>query len=306
MPMAKRNPLAHPEPQTMTFVRKSIRIGPYEIDGFMMPNGEFRQGLSSTGRAINRDHRRVSRVIDDLLAPGAEPLQRNESHAITASKAPGSIKYGDQPVLKLTGRPERLLSLSLAQSVWSHEARHGEGKSQDQAWEILDALTSVSLERSFQEAFNVSDSRTQDQRLVDYFIDLNIGPYRRLFDEQFQIEFKRVALHDINSPSRHVGKIITELLYNRLPAEVIECIHDINPANEDGRRQVKFHQLLSQDAKAEVVKPIVATAKAFLMQAPAGGMREVYHNLDSVYPPQRGSRIAMGKRNFETRQMKMC
>ena len=205
MPMAKRNPLAHPEPQTMTFVRKSIRIGAYEIDGFMMPNGEFRQGLSSTGRAINRDHRRVSRVIDDLLAPGVEPLQRNESHAITASKAPGSIKYGDQPVLKLTGRPERLLSLSLAQSVWSHEARHGEGRSQDQAWEILNALTSVSLERSFQEAFNVSDSRTQEQRLVDYFIDLNIGPYRKLFDEQFQIEFKRVALHDINSPSRQLG-----------------------------------------------------------------------------------------------------
>tara|TARA_B100001094_G_scaffold266515_1_gene269432 strand:- start:405 stop:1325 length:921 start_codon:yes stop_codon:yes gene_type:complete len=306
MPMAKRNPLAHPEPQTMTFVRKSIRIGLYEIDGFMMPNGEFRQGLSSTGRAIGRDHKRVSKIVDHLLGPGANPLRRNESHAILAQKDPGSEKNGLQPILKLTGRPERLLSLELAQEVWAYEARYGEGDSQDCAWQILTALTSVSLERSFQEAFNVSDSRTQDQRLVDYFIDLNIGPYRRLFDEQFQIEFKRVALHDINSPSRHVGKIITELLYNRLPAEVTECIHDINPANEDGRRQVKFHQLLSQDAKAEVVKPIVATAKAFLMQAPAGGMREVYHNLDSVYPPQRGLRIAMGKRNFETRQMKMC
>lgn len=306
MPMAKRNPLAHPEPQTMTFVRKSIRIGPYEIDGFMMPNGEFRQGLSSTGRAIGRDHKRVSKIVDHLLGPGANPLQRNESHAILAQKGPGSIKYGAQPILKLTGRPERLLSLDLAQEVWGYEARYGEGESQDRAWQILTALTSVSLERSFQEAFNVSDSRTQDQRLIDYFIDLNIGPYRKLFDEQFQIEFKRVSFHDINSPSRHVGRIITELLYNRLPAEVTECIHDINPANEDGRRQLKFHQLFSQDAKAEVIKPIVATAKAFLMQAPAGGMREVYHNLDSVYPPQRGSRIAMGKRNFETRQMKLC
>jgi hypothetical protein len=290
----------------MTFVRKSIRIGPYEIDGFMMPNGEFRQGLSSTGRAIGRNHQRVSKIVDNLLGAGSNPLQGNESHAILAKKGAGSQKYGLQPILRLTGRPERLLSLDLAQEVWGYEARYGEGESQDRAWQILTALTSVSLERSFQEAFNVSDSRTQDQRLIDYFIDLNIGPYRKLFDEQFQIEFKRVSFHDINSPSRHVGRIITELLYNRLPAEVTECIHDINPANEDGRRQLKFHQLFSQDAKAEVIKPIVATAKAFLMQAPAGGMREVYHNLDSVYPPQRGSRIAMGKRNFETRQMKMC
>lgn len=306
MPMAKQNPLAHPEPQTMTFVRKSIRIGPYEIDGFMMPNGEFRQGLSSTGRAIGRDHKRVSKIVDHLLGPGVNPLRRNESHAILAQKGPGSEKYGLQPILRLTGRPERLLSLDLAQEVWGYEARYGEGESQDRAWQILTALTSVSLERSFQEAFNVSDSRTQDQRLLDYFIDLEVGPYRKLFDRQFQIEFKRVTGHDINGKSRHVSKIIAELLYNRLPAEVYDFLQEVNPANEDGRRGLKHHQLLSQDAKHEVVNPLVATCKAFLMQASSGATREVYHNLDAIYPPQRGTRAAIGKRNFETRQMKIC
>jgi hypothetical protein len=306
MPMAKQNPLAHPEPQTMTFVRKSIRIGPYEIDGFMMPNGEFRQGLRSTGRAIGRNHQRVSRVLDGLLAAGVDPLRCNESHAILAEKPATPAEFGVEPVLRLTGRPERLLSLPLAQAVWSHEARYGEGDSQDRAWQILNSLTAVSLERSFQEAFNVSDSRTQDQRLLDYFIDLEVGPYRKLFDRQFQIEFKRVTGHDINGKSRHVSKIIAELLYNRLPAEVYDFLQEVNPANEDGRRGLKHHQLLSQDAKHEVVNPLVATCKAFLMQASSGATREVYHNLDAIYPPQRGTRAAIGKRNFETRQMKIC
>jgi hypothetical protein len=222
--MAKNHSLAHPEPRTMTFVRKTIKIGPYEIDGFMMPNGEFRQGLSSTARAVGSNHQRVSRVIDNLLAAGANPLQRNESHAITGSKTADITKYGSQPVLKLTGRPERLLSLPLAQAAWSYEARYGDGESQEAAWEILEALASVSLERSFQEAFNVEDSRSQDERLIDYFVRLEIGKYRKLFPRQFQIEFKRVSKLDINSPSQAVKPMIANLIYDRLPADVYEVL----------------------------------------------------------------------------------
>jgi len=300
--MAKNHSLAHPEPRTMTFVRKTIRIGPYEIDGFMMPNGEFRQGLRSTARAVGSNHQRVSRVIDNLLAAGAHPLQRNESHAITCPKTASNSKYGKQPVLRLTGRAERLLSLALAQAVWSHEARYGEGKSQEAAWEILEALASVSLERSFQEAFNVEDSRSQDERLIDYFVRLEIGKYRKLFPRQFQIEFKRVTKLDINSPSQAVKPMIANLIYDRLPADVYEVLQERNPADENGRRAHKHHQLLTEDSLNEVVKPMVAACTAIMLNETS--LKQVNYKMDSMYPPQRGRRVKIGEKHHQ--QLNLC
>jgi hypothetical protein len=300
--MAKNHSLAHPEPRTMTFVRKTIKIGPYEIDGFMMPNGEFRQGLSSTARAVGSNHQRVSRVIDNLLAAGANPLQRNESHAITGSKTADITKYGSQPVLKLTGRPERLLSLPLAQAAWSYEARYGDGESQEAAWEILEALASVSLERSFQEAFNVEDSRSQDERLIDYFVRLEIGKYRKLFPRQFQIEFKRVSKLDINSPSQAVKPMIANLIYDRLPADVYEVLQERNPADENGRRAHKHHQLLTEDALNEVVKPMVSACTAIMLSETS--LKQVNHKMDRIYPPQRGRRVKIGEKHHQ--QLNLC
>ena len=286
----------------MTFVRKTISIGPYEIDGFMMPNGEFRQGLSSTGRAIGRNHQRVSKIVDNLLGAGANPLQRNESHAISTQKGAGNEKHGQQPVLRLTGRPERLLSLPFAQAVWSYEARYGDGDSQQAAWEILESLASVSLERSFQEAFNVADSRLQDERLIDYFVNLDIGTYRKLFPRQFQIQFKRVSGYDINSPSQCVKPMIANLIYDRLPAEVYEFLQEYNPADENGRRPHKHHQLLTDDARNEVVRPMIMACTAIMLKETS--LRQVNYQMDQIYPPQRGKRVRIGEKHYQ--QLHLC
>lgn len=318
-----------PEPQAITFVRRTIHIGPAVVDGFMLPNGEFRQGLSSTGRAIGKDHRWVSRVVSTILAPGAKPLQRNGSQPVSASKSPGngnpakplqrkrSRGFGptvveemalpsltSEPVLKLHGRPESLLSLQMAQLVWEYEARNGSGSSQDAAWDLMRALAGVSLERSYQESFGVSDSRTQDDRLLDFFINWNIGPYRRLFDDQFQIQFKRVTGYDINSCNSFVKFRIAEFLYNRLPAQVYEALQDLNPEDEKGKRKYKHHQLITDDAKAEVVMPIISALKAFMSVAPTGDVKFVNESMDKVYPTQRGRRMRKSQARFD--QMAMC
>ena len=119
-----------PEPQAITFVRKTIQIGPVTVDGFMMPNGEFRQGLRSTGRAVGRNHQFVSRLVSSQIAAGANTLQGNQSHAVLTVKTASNENLLNQPVIRVAGRPESLLSLPMAQSVWAHEARYGEGASQ--------------------------------------------------------------------------------------------------------------------------------------------------------------------------------
>jgi hypothetical protein len=289
-----------PEPQALTFVRKTIRLGPVEVDGFMLPNGEFRQGLGSTGRVIGITHQRVSRLVSSLLAAGSKALQGNESQAFPQAKPAGSL----DPVIKVVGRSESLLSLQFAQKVWSYEARHGDGASQEMAWQIIDTLAGVSLERSYQEAFGVQDSRSQADRLMDFFIDWNIGKYRVLFDREFQIQFKRVTNHDINSKSQHVKFIIANFLYNRLPAEVYEAIMDLNPVEENGYRKLKHHQLLTDNAKLEVVLPIISSLKAFMVQAPSGDVRFVNEAMDKLHPTQRGPRRKTSHARYN--QMAWC
>lgn len=296
--MSRKQLPTQPEPQAITFVRKSIQIGPVTVDGFMMPNGEFRQGLRSTGRVIGRNHQWVSRLVSSQLAAGANALPGKESHAVSCSKTARNENFADQPVIKVAGRPESLLSLPMAQSVWAHEARYGEEASQDMAWQLINTLAGVSLERSYQEAFGIEDSRNQQDRLLDYFLDLEIGPYRKLFDRHFQIHFKRVAGHDINSTSSHVKYIISNLLWNRLPADVYETIMDLNPADETGKRKYKHHQLLSDNAKREVIIPIITAAKALLMQAAPGDMKFVNYELDRLYPVQRGRRKRVSENNY--------
>jgi hypothetical protein len=306
-----------PEAQALTFVRKTIPLGPAQLDGFMLPDGHFRQGLGSTGRAIGRDHRRVSRVITELLAPGAKALQGNESHLEKASTAPGS----QEPVIKVVGRPESLLSLPFAQKVWSYEARYAvrdaertpnadprliaqAAASQEMAWQLIDMLAGVSLERSYQEAFGVQDSRSQEDRLLDFFIDWNIGKYRVLFDREFQIQFKRVTGHDINSPSKHVKFIIANFFYNRLPAQVYEAIMELNPVEADGYRKHKHHQLLSDNAKLQVALPIISSLKAFMVQSPSGDVRFVNEAMDKLHPTQRGPRRKTSHARYN--QMSWC
>lgn len=296
--MTSKKLATQPEPQAITFVRKTIQIGPATVDGFMMPNGEFRQGLRSTGRVIGRNHQFVSKVVSRQIGAGANGLQGKESQSVSVQKGAGNENFLTAPVIKVAGRPESLLSLPMAQSVWAHEARYGEGSSQDMAWQLINTLAGVSLERSYQEAFGIKDTRNQQDRLLEYFLDLEIGPYRKLFDNVFQIQFKRVSGYDINSSAQHVKYIISNLLWNRLPADVYEAIMDLNPVDENGKRKYKHHQLISDNAKMEVIIPIVTAAKAFLLQAAPGDMKTVNYELDRLYPTQRGRRMRVSEKNF--------
>ena len=297
-----QNKLTHPEPEALTFVRKTISIGPYEVDGFMMPNGEFRQGLRSTGRVISTNHQRVSRIVSNLLAATPEALQGKESHSISSQKAATHQSFGAKPVLVLTGRPERLLSLRFAQAVWNYEARYGEGESQELAWELINALAGVSLERTYQEVFGVNDARNQKERLLEYFIDIDNMKYNKLWDSQTQLHFKRVTGYDLNQPGQHMKPMIANLFWNRLPAEVYETIQDLNPENETGARRYAHHQCLSDDARLNVAIPLMAAIKTLLMQAPAGDLKWVNYQLDKIYPVQRGVRIRRSQKNFELGQ----
>lgn len=325
-----------PEAQALTFVRKTIQLGPVQLDGFMLPDGHFRQGLGCTGRAIGRGHQRVSRIVSALLAGGANPLSRNESRGFLLPAAAGvdplrcseSQRFPQataagslDPMITVMGRPEKLLTLELAQKVWSYEARYAvrdaentpnadpqlilqAAASQEMAWQLIDMLAGVSLERSYQEAFGVQDSRNQEDRLLDFFIDWNIGPYRVLFDREFQIQFKRVTGYDINSPNKCVKFIIANFFYNRLPAQVYEALMDLNPEGESGYRKHKHHQLLTDKAKLEVALPIISSLKAFMVQAPSGDVRFVNEAMDKLHPTQRGQR----KKTSQARhaQMSWC
>ena len=97
--MAKRNPPGSSRASDHDVCAEINHIGPYEIDGFMMPNGEFRQGLSSTARAVGSNHQRVSRVMNNLLAAGSRPCSAMSLMQLRAQKRRTSLNMGLSPSL---------------------------------------------------------------------------------------------------------------------------------------------------------------------------------------------------------------
>lgn len=287
-----------PEQQAITTIKRTIWIGPVQIDGFMMPNGEFRQGMKSTGRAIGHGangHKPVGRWLAQAC-PGANALQGSGSQGFPQQNCPGT---DDSPlVIRVTGRSESLLALDTVQEYWKWEARYGRPEIQDRAWELIDAMTAVSLERSYQEVFGVNDSRNQKDRLMDYFITLDIGPYRPMFGDKFAIDFKRVTGLEINSANRGVGAIMTDFFYSRLPAEVYQNLKDLNPHDSEGRWRVhKHHELLTKVAKENECKAMVAALRAHMSQ-PGATCKSVNEAMDRTYPANSGRRQKSSQARF--------
>ena len=244
---------------------------------------------------------------------------RNTDHAMWASK--GSLTEHLTAIRRSAGfklnwqTRTRFLSLSLAQSV-DGVMRHVIGptgkmqysKNYGRFWmHRLFLRLERSVPISSSPPFNSSFALEPRAKPFDFLLSSTWAHTASCL-----IEFKRVAtLHDINSPSRHVGRIITERQTTDFLTRLLSAF--MIKSNEDGRRHCQVSSalpsLLSHYARCMkfTVKPISCNGYVHWIGAVDassgcdGTEREVYHNLDSVYPPQRGSRIAMGKRNsFET------
>ena len=247
---------------------KTIQFGPIQFQGYMLENGEFRQSITSTEKALGAEN---SRMISRMFAPRSKnsvpllgqtqnQLQHNEFQALNAENA-----QTQTPVILPVNCPgvqghtvtAYTINLPMVVEAWKHVAM-SDSKYARTALELLGLSAVHSLERTYQEAFGVEDVRSTQERLVDWAIRLDAGKHFPLFGNQFNQHFARVTGRCVGYDS-YAAVCLADLVYHRLPEPVYEKLKEINKVNPDtGRREHTYAQLMTEDMLAQM-REVVAT-----------------------------------------------
>ena len=243
---------------------KVIEFGPVTLEGFMLEDGTFRQSIRSTGKAMEMtSNSHIQRLVAHQ-AMLVEGLTQNASGAIDLSEKHADSdenKADPYPVIQpvhcpnVDGRISFTVNLPMVVEIWKQVAKGG-GVNADQAFELLGLSAIHSLERTYQEAYGVADSRTTSDRLLDWAIRLDPAAHFPMFGGQFAKHFARVTGRAIGHPYARV--CLAELVYHRLPKDIYNTLKDLNPEDERGWRQFTHSQLMTDDMRRETQGIVMA------------------------------------------------
>jgi hypothetical protein len=279
---------------------KTIKFGPIELEGYMLENGEFRQSITSTERALGAEG---SKIASRMLVPRSSnsvPVLAAISQTSSAAmglgeKTPEKAENGQTqapviipvkcPGVQGHGAGAYTINLPMVVEIWKQVALGG-GKYSKPALELLGLSAVHSLERTYQEAFGVQDERSTEDRLLDWAIRLEAGKHFPFFKGDFHKHFARVTGVTVGHPYAKV--CLAELIYHRLPEKIYETLKDINPEDDRGYRQHTYSQLMTDEMR-QYMREVVATVTNQLANTSAKAndpkaYRKLLKRLDKTLP----------------------
>ena len=282
-----------------------VPFGPVELEGFLLPDGEFRQSLKCTARALGMKTgvgltRQVLPSLNQQAAPQLTPC---EGVSLAEKSADGLPQHSILEVDTNFSGPfskAHTIDLTTVVAVWGHIARSG-GKYADRAAQLLEIGARVSLEGAYREAFGMAaDGRSMEEQLLHAWLDLEALKRRPMIDRQFADDILRITGHNFYGKNPYMAIVIDELIWSRIPETVMEQMRDLNPVISPmftkpdgtpvGYRRYAYAQLLSDEAFRGSVMPIATAAKAMCAAAPdkhENGYRWVLKALDKTFPRQK-------------------
>jgi hypothetical protein len=286
-----------------------VPFGPIELEGFLLPDGEFRQSLKSTARALGMPTgvsltRHVLPSLNRGQAPGENP---SNSLSLTQKQGDSAPLHQILEIDTNYSGPfskAHTLDLTTVVAVWGYIAR-SDSKYSDRAAQLLEIGARVSLEGAYREAFGMAaDGRSMEEQLLHAWLDLEALKRRPMIDRQFANDIHRITGHSFYGKNPYMAIVVDELIWSRIPESVMEQMRDLNPVVSPmftkpdgtpvGYRRYAYAQLLSDEAFRGSVMPIATAAKAMCAAAPdkgQGGYRWVLQALDRTFPrnKKRGS-----------------
>ena len=134
-----------------------MQLGTFTVDGFMLPDGSYRMSLSQAAECVGLSARNAF----DFLQSRAFKTLMGEGYTVSVSEIESDPEQG-------RGQSRiRALPLEVVSKYWHWQSHRGN----KQAFALVDALITESLERRFDSAFGVSRSEDDfNQRLHDRII----------------------------------------------------------------------------------------------------------------------------------------
>lgn len=123
----------------------------------------------------------------------------------------------------------------------------------DKAELLLSGFASVGIIALIDEVTGYQDMRSKDalQKILSAYISPELLPWTRRFPPEFYKQLFRVYGWEflplsVKKP-KAVGSLTNKLIYEKLPQGVLEELKAKNPKNENGNRNYKHHQFLSEE-----------------------------------------------------------
>ena len=118
---------------------------------------------------------------------------------------------------------------------------------------LLRGFAKVGVVALVDEATGYQRDRDRDElhRLLAAYVSEDLLPWTKRFPDVFYEEMFRLRgwswkLGGSQRP-RHAGKLTNQVVYERLPAGVLQALREKNPVDEQGRRKHRHHQWLTLD-----------------------------------------------------------
>ena len=143
--------------ESIRATRAIVTIGHFTVDGFMLPDGSYRMSLTQAAECVGLTTRNAS----DFLQSKAFKSLMGEGYTVPISEIESDPDQG-------RGQTRiRALPLTVVSKYWNWQSHRGS----KQAFALVDALITESLERRFDSAFGVTRSEDDfNQRLSDRVI----------------------------------------------------------------------------------------------------------------------------------------
>lgn len=157
---------------------------------------------------------------------------------------------------------------------------------------ILRAVAKVGIIALVDEAtgYNKEKSRAKDelQKFLAEFINKEASAWIKTFDDTFFEDIYKMrnwTWEKTTAKPSFVGKIINDVVYERIAPVVLKELKDRNPKNENGNRRYKFHQFLTSDVGRPALKQHLAILHSFAIASDHNWSRFM-SLLDKAHPKQ--------------------
>jgi hypothetical protein len=251
---------------------KPIRLGDIEIACYVLDDGrrviptnamlstlQMARGGSMV-RGMNRLELFASRerikpyVSSDLMERIRNPIR---------FKVGGNVSYGfDSDTLidiaEAVIQADNAGTLQTQQAAIAHQCRV-----------ITSSLTRLGLIALIDEATGYQTKRESDelQQILSAYLLPEHRPWMQTIPPEFTKEIYRVygwkRTADNRGP-RYAGKLIRQLIYERLPKPVLPALDEMNPSNKKYQRKHRHHQFLTQEQGLDHFRTLVITVMTLL------------------------------------------
>ena len=268
---------------------KPIRIADMEVDCYVLDDGRrviptnsmldtlhMARGGSMV-RGMNRLELFVSRerikpfVSNELFERIRNPIR---------FRIGGNIAYGyDSDTLieiaEAVIRADTEVGLQKQQAGIAHQCRV-----------ITSSLTRIGLIALIDEATGYQTVRDKDelQQILTAYLLPEHRPWIQTIPEEFTNEVYRVygwkRTKDNRGP-RYAGKLIRQLIYERMPNPVLPALDEINPSNAKYQRKRRHHQFLTDKQGLDHFRSLVITVMTLLRISKNKG--EFKRHIDSYF-----------------------